>query len=82
MKIVQDILMEWDKTRKEYSYSMRRISIAISFPYALMIGYRICFFENANANSIEVFKTVFLFVTLGLGLNLVSYIKNNKEPES
>lgn len=78
--------MEWDKTRQEYSYSLRRICIAITFPYALVLGTyivisdRLLGLKTVNIYAIQVFNTLFLFVTLGLGLNLAAYIKN-KEPE-
>jgi membrane protein insertase Oxa1/YidC/SpoIIIJ len=85
MKIKQDVLMEWDKTRKKYCYSMRRICIAIAFPYALGLGLyivisdRLLGLKTVNIYAIQVFNTIFLFVAIGLGLNLASYIKNTKE---
>lgn len=82
--LVQDILMEWDKTKKAYSFSMRRIAIAISFPFAIALGSyivvsdRLLGLKTVNIYAIQVFNTIFLFVAYGLGLNLASYIKNEK----
>ncbi len=87
MKILKDTLQEYDKTKKEHSYSLRRICIAVSFPYVLILGAyivisdRLLGLKTVNIYAIQVFNTVFLFVTLGLGLNLASYLKN-KEPDN
>ena len=78
MKFFRDTLMEWDKFSKSYAYSMRRISIAVCLPYALSVGCNIVYGGNTNPLAIQVFQTIFLFVTLGLGYNIYSYIKNEK----
>lgn len=80
-KFFRDTLMEWDKHSKSYNYSMRRITIAVCFPYGLTVGWKIVFYDVAstNLNSLEVFKTIFFFVAVGLGINLASYIKNDPQ---
>jgi hypothetical protein len=77
--IWNDILKEYDKHKKCYSYSMRRIIIAILVPYGLIIGVKIVWYAEKNVNAVFVFNTVWTFIAVGLGINLASYIKN--EPE-
>lgn len=74
----EETLMEWDKHRKKYAFSMRRICIAICFPYALRIGWHLVFDENPNEIGIQVFATIFTFISVGLAINLVSYVKNEE----
>jgi hypothetical protein len=79
MKLIDffiDTLMEWDKHKKRYAFSMRRIIIAILTPYGLTIGIKIVWFAEMNVNALSVFNTVWAFIAVGLGINLVSYIKN------
>ncbi|MFO0089986.1 MAG: hypothetical protein ACK518_04220 [bacterium] len=79
MSFFEDTLMEWDKHKKRYAYSMRRITIAVVFPYALIIGIKASFYKTFYA--LEVFQTSFAFVAIGLGINLVSYMKNKQEEQ-
>lgn len=73
--------MEWDKFKGRYAFSMRRIAIAACFPYALSVGCNIVYGRNTNSLSMEVFNTVFIFVGIGLGYNIYSYLKNEKPKE-
>lgn len=76
---LKDTLTEWSVKQKRYAVSMRRIAIAVSFPYALSIGCNIVYGNNQNPLSIQVFQTIFLFVTVGLGYNLYANINKSKE---
>jgi hypothetical protein len=76
--LIEDTLMEYDKHKKRYALSMRRISIAVCLPYALSVGCNIVYGGNKNSLAIEVFQTIFLFVTIGLGYNIYTYMKNEK----
>jgi len=78
-KLINDTLCEWDIKKKRYAVSMRRIAIAVSFPYALSVGCNIVYGGNTNDLAIQVFNTIFLFVTVGLGYNLYANINKSKE---
>lgn len=86
MKFIKDILQEYDKTKKEHTYSLKRTCIAIAFPFVLLLGAyivlsdRLLDLKTVNIYAIQVFNSVLIFIAYGLGLNLASYIKN-KEPE-
>lgn len=77
----EDTLMEWDKHKKKYCFSMRRICIAVCFPYALKLGWHLVFDQNVTQIGLQVFQSIFLFITVGLGYNLYSYMKNEKQEE-
>lgn len=77
--------MEYDKFTKRYAYSMRRITISIVFPLTMMIGIyivisdRLLGLKTVNVYAIQVFNSLLLFITVGLGMNLTAYLKNEKE---
>jgi len=86
MSFIKDILQEYDKTKKQHVYSLRRVCIIVAFPFVLALGAyivlsdRLLDLKTVNIYAIQVFNTIFIFVAYGLGLNLASYVKN-KEPE-
>lgn len=78
----KDTLMEWDKHKQRYAYSMRRVTIAAFIPIIILLGIYIVIsdrwlgLKTVNIYAIQVLNSFLMFVGLGLGLNLASYIKN------
>lgn len=56
MKIINDTLKIKGK------YSMKRVLVAVSFPYSLWVGYRVVMYESTPQNAVQIFATSFAFI--------------------
>jgi len=41
---------------------MKRVLVAVSFPYTLWVGYRIVVYENCPVNAVQVFSSLLAFI--------------------
>ena len=41
---------------------MKRVLVAITFPYTLWVGYKIVTYENTPENAVQVFATSLAFI--------------------
>lgn len=83
-QFINDTLFEFDKTQNRRAYSMRRITLAAAIPITFLLGIYIVLCDKyldtktVNIYAIQVFNSLLLFISVGLGLNLASYIKNKE----
>ena len=56
MKLIEDTLKVKGK------YSMKRVLVAVTFPYSLWVGYRVVMFQNTPQNAVQIFATSFAFI--------------------
>jgi len=57
-----------DTIKIKGKWSMKRVLVAACFPYALYIGNYIVKTQNLNPYAIQVFATIFLFISTVLGV--------------
>lgn len=43
-------------------FSMKRVLVAVSFPYTLLIGWRITFYNETPDNAVQVFSSLLAFI--------------------
>ncbi len=51
-----------DTIKIKGKYSMKRVLVAISFPYTLLIGWRITFYKETPENAVQVFSSLLAFI--------------------
>jgi len=80
-KFIDDTLKEADG-----KWSMKRICIAIAFPYVLGLGIyivlsdRILIEKVVNPFAMQVFDSVWIFIGVGLGMTVWANIKKESTP--
>jgi len=74
MKFVDDTLKVKGK------YSMKRVLVAIAFPYTLWVGYRIVVYNETPSNAVQVFSSLLAFI---VGVVVTSaYAKKQEKKEN
>ena len=51
-----------DTIKIKGKYSMKRVLVAVSFPYTLLIGWRITFYKETPENAVQVFSSLLAFI--------------------
>jgi len=60
MTLIQKIINDTLKIKGKFS--MKRILVAVSFPYTLLIGWRITFYKETPENAVQVFSSLLAFI--------------------
>jgi len=51
-----------DTLKIKGKFSMKRVLVAIAFPYTLLVGWRITFYKETPENAVQVFSSLLAFI--------------------